>query len=46
MKKRTPSQAVSTKLDVKVPPNLQQNLRKLEKIDNVFQESCNTLSKG
>ena len=32
MKKRTPCQAVSNKLDVEVAPKLLQNLRKLEKV--------------
>ena len=45
MKKRTPCQAVSNKLDVEVAPKQLQNLRKLEKVliskKNIVQKSYN-----
>ena len=44
MKKRTPCQAVSNKLDIKVVPKNLQNLGKLEKLlisKRIFFKSCN-----
>ena len=51
VKKRTPCQAVSNKLDVEVAPKQLQNLRKLEKVfiskKNIVQKSCkNTWKRG